>query len=88
VLVRSVVHLRPEGLSELPTIRVTNQAARPTRPGDIAITVVWAIIALLLMKAFFKPNPRPDFQEGWGYFSVVLILGALVLGALVLYLRA
>jgi hypothetical protein len=40
------------------------------------------------MKAFFKPNPRPDFQEGWGYFSVVLILGALVLGALVLYLRA
>jgi hypothetical protein len=40
------------------------------------------------MNALFKPNPRPDFQEVWGYFSVALALGALVLGAVFLYFRA
>ena len=56
--------------------------------GDVLAAVLWVVIALVLLNAFFRPNPRPDFQEAWGLFGLVLSIGALVLGALFLYLRA
>jgi hypothetical protein len=37
------------------------------------------------MYALFNPNRRPDFQEAWGYFGLVLVLGAVVLGVVFLY---
>jgi hypothetical protein len=74
---------RPQGASDVTTKPVAQLAI-----GDIMAAVVWVIIGLLLLRALFKPNPRPDYQEAWGRLSVVLIIGALVLGALFLYLRA
>jgi hypothetical protein len=74
---------RPEGASDVTTKPIAQLAI-----GDIMAAVVWVIIGLLLLRALFKPNPRPDYQEAWGLLSVVLIIGALVLGALFLYLRA
>jgi hypothetical protein len=73
---------RPQGASDV-TIKPIAQIAI----GDIVAAAVWVIIGLLLLRAPFKPNPRPDYQEAWGLLSVVLIVGALVLGALFLYVR-
>jgi hypothetical protein len=74
---------RPEGLSD-----VTTTPLAQLRIGDILAAVLWVVIALVLLIAFFRPNPRPDFQEAWGLFGLVLSIGALLLGALFLYLRA
>jgi hypothetical protein len=74
---------RPEGLSE-----ITSKPLARLAIGNIVGAVVWVIIALLLLNALFKPNPRPDFQEAWGVVSVVVLGAALVLGMLFLYLRA
>jgi len=73
---------RPEGLSEVTTKPLAQLAI-----GNIIAGVVWVIFGLLLLNALLKPNPRPDFQEAWGVVSVI-VLGALVLGAVFLYLRA
>jgi hypothetical protein len=74
---------RPDGLSEITTKPLAQLAI-----GNIVGAVVWVIIALLLLNALFKPNPRPDFQEAWGVVSVVVLSAALVLGMLFVYLRA
>src|SRR5262249_6977964 len=74
---------RPEGLSN-----VTSKPLAQLYIGDILAAVLWVVMALVLLNAFFRPNPRPDFQEAWGLFGLVLSIGALLLGALFLYLRA
>jgi hypothetical protein len=74
---------KPEGLSD-----VTTKPLAQLSIGSIMAAVLWVVIGLVLLNAFFKPNPRPDFQEAWGFLGFVLSIGALLLGALFLYLRA
>jgi hypothetical protein len=73
-------YFRPEGASE-----VTTKPLSQVSLGDIIGAVVWIIVALLLLTALFKPNPRPDYQEAWGVVSVVVLGGAVVLGAVFLF---
>jgi hypothetical protein len=82
-LFAALFFFKPEGASELTTKPLSQVSL-----GNIIGAVVWIIVALLLLNALFKPNPRPDFQEAWGFVSVVLIVGALCVGVLFLYLRA
>jgi hypothetical protein len=49
---------RPEGASDVTTKPIAQLAI-----GDIMAAVVWVIIGLLLIRALFKPNPRPDFRR-------------------------
>src|SRR5262249_48647340 len=74
---------KPEGLSD-----VTTKPLAQLSVGDIFAAALWVVIALILLNAFFKPNPRPDFQEAWGLVGLVVSIGALLLGALFLYHRA
>jgi hypothetical protein len=75
---------RPEALSEG---WITTRPLAQLTIGDITGFVLWVVIGLVLMYALFNPKRRPDFQEAWGYFGLVLVLGAVVLGAVFLYLR-
>jgi len=75
---------RPEALSEG---SITTRPLAQLTIGDITGSVLWVVIGLVLMYALFNPKRRPDFQEAWGYFGLVLVLGAVVLGAVFLYFR-
>jgi hypothetical protein len=75
---------RPEALSEG---WITTRPLAQLTIGDITGSVLWVVIGLVLMYALFNPKRRPDFQEAWGYFGLVLVLGAVVLGAVFLYFR-
>ena len=62
-------------------VNITTKPLAQLVISDIVATVVWVIIGFILLRALFKPNPRPDYQEAWGTFGLVLGVGVLVLGA-------
>ena len=73
---------RPEASSEG---WITTRPLAQLTIGDITGSVLWVVIGLVLMYALFNPKRRPDVQEAWGYFGLVLVLGAVVLGVVFLY---
>ena len=73
---------KPEGVSNITTKPLAQLVI-----SDIVAAVLWVIIGAILFRALSKPNPRPDFQEAWGKFGLVLGLGVLGFGAVFIYLR-
>lgn len=53
--------------------------------GDVLIALAWVFIGLKLIHSLFRPNPRPDFREAWGWFGGA-IFGLLTLTGSALYL--
>jgi len=53
--------------------------------GDVLTALAWVLVGLKLAHSLFHPNPRPDFQETWGWLGVA-IFGLLALTGLALYL--
>ena len=81
-LLGALFFFKPEGVSNIGTKPLAQLAL-----GDIVAALFWIIIGLFLLRALFKPNPRPDLQEAWGMFGLVAG-GVLFLGGLFLYVRA
>jgi len=72
----------PKGMSEG---WLTTRPFAELTLGDIGGPILWVGAGILLIRALFNPNPRPDFREAWGYFGLLLIA---VFGGLYFYFHA
>jgi hypothetical protein len=66
----------PKDISQTPLATLTLS--------DIAGTVAFVAIAIVLIRALFDPSDDDQIKDAWGWFGVVL-LGVIGIGALYLY---